>query len=361
MTTQMKFIRKIADGEVVKTIYPMGYNMQKELHSKKFNECLFELFKVLHYRKLRLCLYNPNFRLRNKAVRMGIAKYQPSGDRLGNRRFCLEIIVDDFKLAILQARQYGVYNNCYYTIKDKLVNRINKKDIPYCYDYDFEIEIEGDDRYEDQDGVYYCTNNGQEDWRYRVLSNDNNGVDDAIMTYLTDEQGIYNCSMDFLRDYIRDDIKYYEIEVETDDEDAFDDADRVECPCCMEKFEDLPQNVDTRTIRCGHTFCEPCITNWINQDHNTCPLCRKDIEVNTTEERDNDELINYMNQENPRSVMENWFNDKWEMIDAMKEYDGLAHTLGYDDGDSIEFSRELDKLMFSVLTGDTLEVLWLEN
>ena len=361
MTTQMKFIRKITDGEVVKTIYPMGYNMQKELHSRKFNDCLSELFKILHYRKLRLCLYNPAFRLRNKAVRMGIATYNPAGDRLGNKRFCLEFVVDDFKLAILQARQFGLYNNCYYTIKDKLINRINKKDIPYTYDDDFEIRNDtGYESYEDTDGSYTCYNNGQEEWEYRVLSNDNNGVDEAIMTYLTDNDGIYNCDMDFLRQYIREDILFYELTTEDDDEEQFNDDDRVECPCCMEKFEDLPQGVDATTIRCGHTFCEPCINNW-KQDHNTCPLCRKDIDLTTTEERDNDELLNYMQQENPRSVMENWFNDRWELIDALKEEDGLAHTLGYDNGESIDFNTELHNIMFNALTGDTLEVLWLEN
>ena len=358
--TQMKFItKKNAEGELVKTYYPMGYNMQKELHYRKFNECFTELYKVMHYRKLRLVLHNPYFKLRNKAVRCGVAYYQFGGVKY-------EFVVDDFKLAILQARQFGVYNNCYYTIKNNLqVNRINpKKDIPYWYDDDFEIRNDkGLDIMEHKDGEYTIYADGEEEWKYRVLSNDNNGIDEAIVEYLTENDGIYHLDMRWLKDYIKDDIKYYEIDAEDDDEEVFDDADRVECPCCMEKFDELPQGIDTRTIRCGHTFCEPCINNWINQDHNTCPLCRKDIEVETQVERDNDELRNYMQQETAGSILENWFDDKWEMIDAMKEEDGVAHILGYDDGETIDnyhTTNEFERIMFRQLASDSFEVLWME-
>jgi hypothetical protein len=365
MATQMKFITKRnQEGELVKTIYPMGYSINKELHQKKFKECLNEIYKVLHYRKFRLVIHNPNFKLRLKAVRMEIAKYVPSGCSLNGGKIGMEFEVDDFRMAILVARQYGVYNNCYYTIKNKYITRFNpKKDVPYCYDEDFEIRNDkGYDIVEHKDGYFTCYNNGAEDWEYRVLSEDEDAVDEAVMDYLTADNGIYNCDMNWLRNYIKEDILFYETGVaEDDDEDPFDDAERVECPCCMEKYEDLPQGVDTRTIRCGHSFCEPCITNWINQDHNTCPLCRKDIEVDTREERTNQELMNYMNQETAGSILENWFEDKWEMIDAMKDEDGIAHTLGYDDGETIRFSMELDKVMFKVITTDTLEVVWRET
>lgn len=367
MNTQMKFITKrTTEGELIKTYYPVGYSIKKEYHQREFNKCLTELYKVHHYRKFRLVLHHPAFKLRNKAVRMEIAGYKPDWNRDEKGRVNIAFEVDDFKLAILVARQYGVYNNCYYTIKNNLqVNRIKpSRDVPYCYDEDFEIRNDkGLEIMENKDGFYTCYNNGQEEWEYRVLSNDNNGVDEAVMDYLTNENGIYNCDMDWLRDYIKDEIKYYEIDGDEDDEDEeqFDDTDRVECPCCMEKFEDLPQGIDTRTIRCGHTFCEPCITNWINQDHNTCPLCRKDIETQPhREERSNEELFNYMNQETPGSILENWFDDKWEVIDAMKNEDGLGHTLGYDNDDSIQFNGDLDKVMFGVLTADTLEVIWRE-
>lgn len=364
MATQMKFITKRNQvGELVKTIYPMGYSINKELHQKKFNECFTELYKVHHYRKFRFVLHHPAFKLRNKAVRMDIVRYARCGERL-NGNFCVGFEVDDFKLAILVARQYGVYNNTYYQIKNNLqVNRINpKKDVPYCYDEDFEIRNDkGMEVNEYKDGHYTCYNNGAEDWEYRVLSEDNNGVDEAIIEYLTEEEGIYNCDINWLKNYIKEDILYYETAVEEDDEEAFNDDERDECPCCMEKYADLPQGVDTRTIRCGHSFCEPCITNWINQEHNTCPLCRKDIEVDTQEERSNEELFNYMNQETPGSILENWFDDKWEVIDAMKDEDGIAHTLGYDDGDSVDFSDDLHKIMFGETTGGTLEVIWREN
>lgn len=43
------------------------------------------------------------------------------------------------------------------------------------------------------------------------------------------------------------------------------------CPICQEML------LHTRTLMCGHSFCEPCIDHWLNKCL-TCPVCRKDIE-----------------------------------------------------------------------------------
>jgi uncharacterized membrane protein YgcG len=46
---------------------------------------------------------------------------------------------------------------------------------------------------------------------------------------------------------------------------------------------------DTRqavTLRCGHTFCEPCLHSWLEQQlGQTCPICRKPVKP-TGDERD---------------------------------------------------------------------------
>jgi len=35
-------------------------------------------------------------------------------------------------------------------------------------------------------------------------------------------------------------------------------------------------------LPCRHTFCEPCITEWVNQNRSSCPVCRKPIDENDT-------------------------------------------------------------------------------
>ena len=43
-----------------------------------------------------------------------------------------------------------------------------------------------------------------------------------------------------------------------------------ECPIC---FKDATIIHYVRTTPCGHRFCEPCISRWL-QKHDTCPLCK---------------------------------------------------------------------------------------
>ena len=43
------------------------------------------------------------------------------------------------------------------------------------------------------------------------------------------------------------------------------------CPICLEEFE---PETPTKLLACGHKYCEPCLTKWL-QDHSTCPICRR--------------------------------------------------------------------------------------
>ena len=43
------------------------------------------------------------------------------------------------------------------------------------------------------------------------------------------------------------------------------------CPICLEKFQ---PETKTRLLVCGHKYCEPCLTKWL-EDHATCPICRQ--------------------------------------------------------------------------------------
>ena len=43
------------------------------------------------------------------------------------------------------------------------------------------------------------------------------------------------------------------------------------CPICLEEFQ---PETPTKLLACGHKYCEPCLTKWL-QDHSTCPICRR--------------------------------------------------------------------------------------
>ena len=44
---------------------------------------------------------------------------------------------------------------------------------------------------------------------------------------------------------------------------------RCECPICHEKYMEKPME-----LQCGHSFCGTCITTWIEQFDDRCPICR---------------------------------------------------------------------------------------
>jgi len=53
-------------------------------------------------------------------------------------------------------------------------------------------------------------------------------------------------------------------------------------PCshiCMELAE--PRETLLMQLPCGHTFCAPCITQWLAQNH-TCPTCRWEFDQGET-------------------------------------------------------------------------------
>lgn len=43
------------------------------------------------------------------------------------------------------------------------------------------------------------------------------------------------------------------------------------CPICLEEFQ---PETRTKLLACGHKYCEPCLTKWL-EDHATCPICRQ--------------------------------------------------------------------------------------
>ena len=46
------------------------------------------------------------------------------------------------------------------------------------------------------------------------------------------------------------------------------------CPICM---EDFIGGEFKRTLHCLHTYHKRCIDKWIREDHDECPMCRKNV------------------------------------------------------------------------------------
>ena len=50
-------------------------------------------------------------------------------------------------------------------------------------------------------------------------------------------------------------------------------AGEPECAICLEPFPTTP-GPDLQLPLCGHVFCSPCITKWLQANKN-CPMCRE--------------------------------------------------------------------------------------
>ncbi|KAL6954822.1 RING-type E3 ubiquitin transferase [Sarracenia purpurea var. burkii] len=51
-------------------------------------------------------------------------------------------------------------------------------------------------------------------------------------------------------------------------------AEQFECAVCLSRLE---EGEEIRRLRCDHTFHKACLDTWLQQDWNTCPLCRTKV------------------------------------------------------------------------------------
>lgn len=84
------------------------------------------------------------------------------------------------------------------------------------------------------------------------------GVGLAIYLVHRRDQDIENCTLKLQR--IQDERDRAKLSYET-----------KSCPICLEEFE---PETPTKLLACGHKYCEPCLTKWL-QEHSTCPICRR--------------------------------------------------------------------------------------
>ena len=60
-----------------------------------------------------------------------------------------------------------------------------------------------------------------------------------------------------------------------------DDAPDTICAICLDPFTEIeaeaaPEPALSEIRRCGHVFCERCVTRWLAA-HHTCPLCAQEV------------------------------------------------------------------------------------
>ena len=51
------------------------------------------------------------------------------------------------------------------------------------------------------------------------------------------------------------------------------------CPICLDA-PNSPEGVYRKINRCSHTFCSPCIEQWLST-HKTCPICKQEAPEDT--------------------------------------------------------------------------------
>lgn len=59
------------------------------------------------------------------------------------------------------------------------------------------------------------------------------------------------------------------------------DEDEDNCLICLERKSDVVLECYVSIYLIKHSYCELCIKSWLNNKRNTCPLCRKSINMNT--------------------------------------------------------------------------------
>ena len=66
----------------------------------------------------------------------------------------------------------------------------------------------------------------------------------------------------------------------TKDFKNLDEKDKImtECVICLKKYE---ENDAILELKCDkrHYFHKECITQWVEKNHNTCPLCKTVIQI----------------------------------------------------------------------------------
>ena len=79
----------------------------------------------------------------------------------------------------------------------------------------------------------------------------------------------------------------------------------MNCPICDDKLT-LENCVSTE---CNHTFCKECFWKW-TKSHNTCPLCRCSILVNSEELEEQKHIRKMIKQRSELSRQIHYFENK---------------------------------------------------
>ncbi|CAH8278555.1 unnamed protein product [Arabidopsis lyrata] len=61
-----------------------------------------------------------------------------------------------------------------------------------------------------------------------------------------------------------------------DQESQEEEEESKTCAICLENLSRSEDYCEMPT--CSHSFHEPCLTQWLTRDNNSCPLCRKPVD-----------------------------------------------------------------------------------
>ena len=130
------------------------------------------------------------------------------------------------------------------------------------------------------------------------------------------------------------------------------------CPISMTKFE---ENEEIIKLPCNHIFKKDPILQWLNEESNKCPVCRKelafkekkiDISLNTIEDISTNTIEDTSSNiiEEPLSQIENIFLEAMARRMVRYEMSPLSNYIN-DDNNLIE-NEEMQKAIYESLSND---------
>jgi hypothetical protein len=293
-------------------------NTRKE---EAYREIYAKMYKLDHYRQFRKTLMNPEFRLRNLAVRCGVIRY----DRIGT------LIIGQNELAILIEAYLPIYTKeKYYAIDkkpDETITEINERRNSGVYEEEsFKIEYNSVCHY------YYIDYDGcrsEEDY-YVYEEGDEQELRDIVYYQLTESgETILDYPIAEIRQFIKDEIKTYD-EVQEESEPEEEPYECNSCPIC---YEEWSEEVEQKVFGCLHSICNSCLTHLRTRN---CPICRESITVGNIVkvERTDEELEQLRSQESAEEICDTWFDD--DDFQALIDHLGMRRLIGSDGGELID-------------------------
>lgn len=289
-------------------------------------------YRLLHSRKFNFVLNDPIFRIRCKVIKLNAVRYIESSTRFSIIKLIQLKELD--KISIIVDRHFDNYITEY--------NQLNFDRVLTDRNYILRSIHETE---------HYLITDENENINTDILGNSVYKVVDEefIINDIIEEfkdGSICNYPVAELLPYIKDEIKYKMVE-DNNTQNITENKDIYNCESCPICFEEWNEAIEKKIINCCHSLCKRCYKHLTEKK---CPICRKPISIYKPKRvmRSEEELQNYMNQEECDTICEEWFDCIEDVAESFIEKYGLLYIFEMDNVKVIDYDtskyRELKKI-----------------